>query len=43
MITSDLIVGIVCSRFNEKIIEKISKACTSKLKDLGVRAEAINI
>ena len=41
MITSDLIVGIVCSRFNEQIIEKISKACTSKLKDLGVRAEAI--
>ena len=41
MITNDLIVGIVCSRFNEQIIEKISKACTSKLKDLGVRAEAI--
>ena len=41
MVTNDLTVGIVCSRFNEQIIKQISKACTSKLKVLGVRDEAI--
>jgi|TARA_B100000767_G_C19681685_1_gene499859 6,7-dimethyl-8-ribityllumazine synthase len=41
MLTNDLTVGIVCSRFNEQIIKQILKACTSKLKVLGVRDEAV--
>ena len=33
---NNLSVGIVSSRFNNEIVEKISKACISKLQALGV-------
>jgi len=39
---NDLIVGIVSSRFNNEIVEKISKACISKLQILGVVTEKIH-
>ena len=32
----NLSIGIVSARFNNEIVEKISKACTSKLQALGV-------
>jgi 6,7-dimethyl-8-ribityllumazine synthase len=32
----NLSIGIVSSRFNNEIVEKISKACISKLQALGV-------
>ena len=36
-----LSVGIVSSRFNNEIVEKISKACESKLEALGVSSTNI--
>ena len=37
----NLSIGIVSSRFNNEIVEKISKACISKLKALGVSKKNI--
>ena len=37
----DLSIGIVSSRFNNEIVEKISKACISKLQALGVSKKNI--
>ena len=36
-----LSIGIVSSRFNNEIVEKISKACISKLQALGVSEKKI--
>jgi 6,7-dimethyl-8-ribityllumazine synthase len=36
-----LSVGIVSSRFNNETVEKISKACISKLEALGVSSTNI--
>ena len=36
-----LSIGIVSSRFNNEIVEKISKACISKLQALGVNKKNI--
>ena len=33
---TSLSIGIVSSRFNNEIVEKISEACISKLQALGV-------
>ncbi len=38
----NLSIGIVSSRFNSEIVEKISKACISKLLALGVSQSNIN-
>ena len=37
----NLSIGIVSSRFNNEIVEKISKACISKLQALGVSKKNI--
>jgi len=37
----NLSIGIVSSRFNNEIVEKISKACISKLQALGVNKKNI--
>ena len=37
----NLSIGIVSSRFNNEIVEKISKACILKLQDLGVNKKNI--
>ena len=37
-----LSIGIVSSRFNNKIVEKISEACISKLQALGVSKKNIH-
>ena len=37
----NLSIGIVSSRFNNEIVEKISKACISKLQALGVSEKNI--
>ena len=38
---NSLSIGIVSSRFNNEIVEKISKACISKLQALGVSKKNI--
>ena len=38
-----LSIGIVSSRFNNEIVEKISKACISKLQALGVSEKKLFI
>ena len=39
---TSLSIGIVSSRFNNKIVKKISKACISKLQALGVPKKNIS-